>query len=144
MSQMHLAMTMGTRGGRPQTWRTPSDLFDALNREFSFTLDGASDGENSLLPRSRTPDDLFYTWEGERVFCNPPWANVLPFVELAATAELAVLLVPARTNCGWFHRALDLGAQVRFFRGRPNFGGVKGQGSPYDCVLLIFGGESGI
>ena len=29
-------------------WRTPSDLFEALNKEFSFVLDAAADEENHL------------------------------------------------------------------------------------------------
>lgn len=77
-------------------------------------------------------------WKGERVFCNPPWGGIRPFVELAATADLACLLVPARTNCRWFHRALELGAEVRFFLGKPKFVG-NAHTSPVDCVLLLFG-----
>jgi len=131
--------------GRKQNWTTPPSIFDPLHEEYDFTLDGASEPGNGLLPRSSTVDDPI-PWRGERVFCNPPWSNIPPFVEKAAEADLAVLLVPARTNCRWFHRALDLGARVRFFPGRPSFGsgpeGQKGHNSPVDCVLLVFGGAA--
>jgi hypothetical protein len=100
-------------------------------------MDGAATADDSLLPRSSTPEAPA-AWEGERVFCNPPWSNIRPFVELAATATLAVLLVPARTNCKWFHRALELGATVRFFKPKPKFVGAP-HVSPVDCVLLVFG-----
>lgn len=124
------------QGERRQTWTTPSSLFDELDREFQFTLDGAADPNNALMARYSSPD-IKRPWAGERVFCNPPWSNIPPFVELAATALLAVLLVPARTNCGWFHRALELGAKPRFFKGKPRFGDAKWN-SPVDCLLLVF------
>jgi site-specific DNA-methyltransferase (adenine-specific) len=127
-----------TNGARLQTWKTPQAFFDALHEEFRFTLDGASDPGNALLPRALTAADIFQDWAGERVFCNPPWSHIAGFVELAAGAELAVLLVPARVNARWFHRALNLGASVRFFLGRPRFGNAKSN-SPVDCLLLVFG-----
>lgn len=37
----------------------------------------------------------------------------------------------------WFHRALDLGATVRYFKPKPKFVGAK-HVSPVDCVLLVF------
>lgn len=131
--------------GRQQNWTTPRDIFDPLHAEFSFTMDGASEPGNGLLPRASTKDSPI-PWSGERVFCNPPWSDIAPFVEMAATAELAVLLVPARANVRWFHRALELGAMPRFFKGRPKFGngplGQKGHNSPVDCLLLVFSAAS--
>jgi hypothetical protein len=131
--------------GRRQNWTTPRVLFDPLHAEYGFTMDGASEPGNALLPKSSTVENPL-PWEGERVFCNPPWSNITPFVELASTAELAVLLVPARTNVRWFHRALQLRALPRFFLKRPKFGGApegnKGHNSPVDCLLLVFGATS--
>lgn len=123
-------------GPRKQDLTTPATLFDALHAEFDFTLDGAASPENALLPRYSTIEQPA-PWDGERVFCNPPWSNIRPFVELAVTARLAVLLVPARCNAKWFHRALELGAKVRCFLGKPKFGNSKWN-SPVDCVLLVF------
>ena len=125
------------QGKRLQTWRTPQAFFDGLHAEYGFDLDGAADQENGLLPSVSTLRDPV-SWEGRRVFCNPPWSAIPPFIEQAATAELAVLLVPARTNAGWFHRALELGATVRYFKGKLRFQGAQWN-SPVDCVLLIFG-----
>ena len=126
--------------GREQAWRTPPELFDPLHAEFHFTLDGAADPGNGLLPRASTCEAPV-PWDGERVFCNPPWSNITPFVELAPAAEVAVFLVPARTNAKWFHLALALGARVRFFPGRPRFltpDGDRKYGSPVDCLLLVW------
>lgn len=128
-------------GKRRQNWATPRDIFDPLHAEYAFTLDGASEPGNGLLPKASTAEHPI-PWTGERVFCNPPWSDIGPFVEFAAEADLAVLLVPARTNVKWFHRALELGASPRFFAGRPKFEnaahGGKGHNSPVDCMLLVF------
>lgn len=136
---MTIAYVDHYRGSRAQDWRTPEALFAGLHAEYGFTLDGAAKPGNSLTARYSSPDSRL-PWTGERVFCNPPWSNIAPFVELAATAALAVLLVPARVNAKWFHRALELGAQPRFFRGRPHFRGnaERGHNSPIDCLLLVF------
>lgn len=125
------------KGGRKQTLTTPRAFFDRWHRKFAFTLDGAADEASALVPRASTEANPL-PWIGERVFCNPPWSSIPPFVELAATAELALLLVPARPNAKWFHRALDLGAIPIFWRGKLRFGDTK-HNSPIDCVLLLFG-----
>lgn len=121
---------------RRQNWRTPAAFFANLHAEFAFTLDGASEPDNGSLPLSSSAESPI-DWRGHRVFCNPPWSNIAPFVEQAAEADLAVLLVPARTNAKWFHRALNLGAEPRFFVGR-----IKFEGAPHnctvDCCLLVF------
>lgn len=122
---------------RRQDWQTPRNLFDPLHAEFGFDLDGAADGDNALLPDASTPGAPV-SWAGRRVFCNPPWSAIAPFVEMAPTADLAVLLVPARVNARWFHRALALGAVPRFFVGKPRFVGGKWN-SPVDCLLLVWG-----
>jgi hypothetical protein len=124
-------------GERRQNWATPKDLFDRLNSEYRFTMDGASEPGNGLLAKASTADCPL-AWGSERVFCNPPWSNIPPFIEMAKDAELAVLLVPARTNCRWFHRALELGATIKFFKPKPKFVGAKAS-SPVDCLLLVFG-----
>lgn len=129
------------RGERRQNWRTPPEIFEPLHAEYGFTLDGAAEPGNALLARFSTMEDP-RDWEGERVFCNPPWSNIRPFVENAVEAELAVLLVPARTNARWFHRALELGATPRYFKGKPRFvrddGAAATWNSPVDCLLLVF------
>ena len=89
------------QGERRQIWTTPRSLFEELDREFHFSFDGAADDTNALLPNHEAT--FYLAWTGHRVFCNPPWSNVAPFVELAPTAELAVLLVPARTNAGIYY-----------------------------------------
>lgn len=125
-------------GPRKQDRRTPKYFFDSLNRHYHFTLDGACTKRNALLAvysTRRNPQ----SWSGHRVFCNPPWSNIRPFVEMAAHADFALLLVPARVNAKWFHRALKLGGRPKYWEGKLNFGGPFN--SPIDCLLLLFGKE---
>lgn len=124
-------------GERKQDWLTPDTLFMELQSRFNFTLDGACTEANKLLPRGSTLEASL-AWQGERVFCNPPWTSIATFIELAPQADFACFLVPARVNAKWFHRALALGAKVEFFQGKPKFGGAKWN-SPTDCLLLLFG-----
>lgn len=124
-------------GKRTQNWATPPEFFAGLDADYGFTMDGACEPGNGLVSKASTADSPL-PWRGERVFCNPPWSNIRPFVELAVSADLAVLLVPARTNARWFHRALELGARVEFFKPKIKFVGAP-YTSPVDCVLLVFG-----
>ncbi len=124
------------QGARKQDRRTPREFFDRLHAKYGFTLDGAATAENALLPRF-SAEDAPISWKGERVFCNPPWSNIPPFIEQIVEAEFACLLVPARTNCKWFHRALDLGATPDYFKGKLSFSGPWN--SPIDCLLLLAG-----
>jgi hypothetical protein len=134
---MKLSYVDHYQGIRKQARRTPRDFYLQLHSHYSFTMDGAATPTNALLHRFSSPR-RHLSWRGERVFCNPPWPNIPPFIELGPTAELACFLLPARTNCGWFHRALELGAQTQFFRGKLTFDGLPSV-SPIDCLLLIFG-----
>lgn len=124
-------------GNRRQDLATPREFFDYWNRRFAFTLDGAATPENALLPRYSSAESP-RSWAGERVFCNPPWSSIPPFVEMAQTADLSLLLVPARVNAKWFHRALALGAIPIYWKGKLRFGDTKWN-SPVDCTLLLFG-----
>lgn len=125
-------------GERKQDRRTPVGFFRKLHERFGFTLDGAASPDNALLDRFSAVDTQI-PWDGERVFCNPPWGSIPPFIELAARAKFACLLVPARVNAKWFHRALALGAKVEYWQGKLNFDGPWN--SPVDCLLLLFGND---
>jgi phage N-6-adenine-methyltransferase len=82
--------------------RTPPELFDALHAEFGFTLDAAASAENAKLPRfyDYQANGLAQSWKGERVWCNPPYSSVGPWVEKAWAemrdgCELVVMILPA-------------------------------------------------
>ena len=58
-------------------WSTPQDFFDELNEEFGFTLDPCADEFNHKCEKYFTKEQngLLQSWEGETVFCNPPYGR---------------------------------------------------------------------
>ncbi|ENB4969774.1 DNA methylase [Escherichia coli] len=93
MSIEHILI--GKHHGGSDYWRTPFLIFRNLHREFSFSLDGAATEHDTLLPRF-TNDIHNQSWDGERVFCNPPYSDIPSFLIKASEADLAVFLIPYR------------------------------------------------
>jgi phage N-6-adenine-methyltransferase len=119
-------------------YATPWELFDLLHERFRFTVDVAATPANARLPHFWTKEDdaLARRWGHERVWCNPPFSTIDPWVakawqEFNAGCELIVMLLPAnRTEQPWWqqwiepHRDRTLGVlSVEFLPGRPRFTG---------------------
>ena len=128
-----------------QDWGTPSCIFEQLNQEFRFTVDGAADANNTLLPRffSLEQDSLKQSWQGERVFVNPPFVRTLKFVQKAVTECagkcLVVMLLPVRSgNRAWQQYILPAAAQIRYLPGRVTFEGASHY-APFDTAVIVFG-----
>jgi site-specific DNA-methyltransferase (adenine-specific) len=127
---------------------TPRSVFDALNAEFRFTVDACASKSNALCARfwTRKENAIRQAWEGERVWCNPPYGPKLTaaFIWKAHQAvtlegcELVTMLIPSRTDTRAFHDAiLEPGHEVRFVRGRLRFGGAKNS-APFPSVVVVF------
>jgi phage N-6-adenine-methyltransferase len=132
---------------------TPED-FAPWHARFAFTIDAAASPENAKLPRFWTINDdaLGQDWTGERVYCNPPYSSIEPWLEKAhgSGAELVVMLLPAnRTEQGWWQRQVEpyrrAGAiAVEFLPGRLRFlkPGQKhirpNERPPFGCCLVIW------
>jgi phage N-6-adenine-methyltransferase len=154
------------RGPRPEVdnLETPWEFFTPLARRFGFTLDVAALPHNAKCNRFFTPaqDGLAQSWRGERVWCNPPYSHIEPWIikareEWKTGAELIVMLLPAnRTEQGWWQdwvepylRERDEWFRVEFLRGRLRF--IKhghdhvepNQRPPFGCCLLIWGVADG-
>lgn len=111
-------------------WSTPRDVFTALNDEFHFTLDPCPlEGIDHLAHMK--------PWTGERVFCNPPYSEIDKWISRAREAELAVFLVPSRTDTRWWHEFAMASSEIRFIRGRLKFGGAKNS-APFPSAVVIF------
>lgn len=137
----------------------PQDYFDELNKRFNFTVDAAASPANAKLPRffSRQDCGLSRSWCGERVYCNPPYSNIEPWIikawqeirDIRGWAELIVMLLPAnRTEQGWWQRHVepfrDQGGILRteFLPGRLRFlkpgQTTQTKDAFFGSVLLIF------
>lgn len=112
-------------------WPTPRSLYQALNTEFSFDLDPC--------PLDAKEDGLTMSWKGRRVFCNPPYGpGIRPFLDKAHEADVAVFLIPARTDVLWFHEVVLPGArEIRFIKGRLRFGDGKGRAT-FPSMICVF------
>jgi site-specific DNA-methyltransferase (adenine-specific) len=104
-------------------------VYRDLNWEFNFTLDPCPLNGIGGLQRS---------WKGERVFCNPPYGpGILKWLRKSREADLAVYLLPARTDTQWWHGWALKAEEVRFVRGRLKFGGAA-HNAPFPSVILVF------
>ncbi|HDC4380521.1 TPA: phage N-6-adenine-methyltransferase [Enterobacter cloacae] len=138
------------------SWRTPPEIFAALNAEFIFQLDTAATEQNRLCRAfiSEEENALTTSWaeamgysEGY-AWLNPPYSNITPFVLKAADQNRfgcigCVMLVPADTSVGWFKEAMQTASEVRFITagrlafinpvtGKPVSGNSKGS------ILIIW------
>lgn len=98
-----VALTPRTDG---DAWGTPDDLFHAYGWEFAFTLDAACMAHNAKLPGFKACDGLEQDWTGQRVWCNPPYSDIEPWVAKASErkADVAAFLVPVRAGTDWWRR----------------------------------------
>ena len=127
-------------------WETPQALFEELDARWRFTLDPCSTHENAKCARHFTAeeDGLAQSWEGETVFCNPPYGReigkwVRKCAEESRHAKV-VMLIPARTDTAYFHDYIYGKARVTFLRGRLKFerGGVAMQCAPFPSMIVEF------
>jgi phage N-6-adenine-methyltransferase len=145
---------------------TTLEVFEPLNERFRFTVDVAAAAHNTKLPRfyDRDEDGLQHGWGSERVWCNPPYSDIRPWVEKAweewdtwppdapATADLIVMLLPAnRTEQKWWQELVEphlrakrsdfhcefLSGRMRFLRaGQTEIG--PNERPPFGVCLLIW------
>lgn len=115
-------------------WATPKAVYQILDAEFGFNFDpcplgGDADGTAPL----------FVPWYGKRVFVNPPYASgISPFLRRAVEADVAVFLIPARTDTRWFHDiCLPMAKEIRFIKGRLKFGDAKNN-APFPSMIVVF------
>jgi site-specific DNA-methyltransferase (adenine-specific) len=133
-------------------WATPQALFDALNKEFGFTVDVCASDWNAKMPRfwSIAQDSLSLSWAEERCFMNPPYGREIGKWVAKAHGEaqrgaLVVGLIPARTDTRYWHDHIQGKAEVRFIRGRVKFKGYNLQGkwcenspSTFPSVIVVW------
>lgn len=111
-------------------WATPKAVYEALHAEFQFTLDPC--------PLKGLWDGLLIPWTGHRVFCNPPYGRrVGEWLLRAREADLAVYLLPSRTDTQWWHQYAMQADEIRFLRGRLHFNDGKGP-APFPSVVLVY------
>lgn len=152
---MHPASNNVFHSSKTSEWGTPQDLFDSLNAEFQFDLDVCASHENAkcALYMTQEEDGLVQCWGSYRVWCNPPYGRgIAPWIrkciEHGSAGNLAVMLLPARTDTKWYHDLLwdnqkhvprDPVKEVRFVKGRLKFGSSSNS-APFPSLVVVIGG----
>lgn len=148
-------------------WRTPHDLFLELDKEFKFNLDPCNPPiskdffplKNGLTQdwpggnTSHTTFDFPDNWDEAdyitkysdkcRAFLNPDYKKIDRWIEKAwveiceGRCEIAVFLVPNRSDTDWFHFAIKRTRDpIRCIKRRLRFSGHK-NGAPFPSIILI-------
>ena len=134
-------MNNGLFTSNKDNWETPQELFNKLNRIFSFELDVAADENNHKcdLYFSKEQNGLSQEWKS-RNWMNPPYGrDIINWIrkanEEAKKGKLTVALLPARTDTKWYHDYCVMWHKV-FLRGRLHFsGGGECSFSEYDYIF---------
>jgi len=130
---------------RSEEWPTPQNFFDALQREFRFTLDPCATAANAKCKSffTKRHDGLACDWGRHRVFCNPPYGRTMTLwarkcFEASSSGALVVLLAHARTDTRWFHDwVYGKADDIRFVRGRLKFGDGR-QSAPFPSLVAVY------
>ena len=128
-----------------QKWETPQDFFSKIDKEFNFTLDPCCEVDTAKCDKFYTPKEngLIQDWQGETVFCNPPYGRQQKlwiekcWKEGNKSNTTVVMLIPARTDTIAFHKFIYHKAEIRFIKGRLKFGSSKNS-APFPSMIVIF------
>lgn len=122
-----------------QDWRTPPALFQLLTNEFHFTMDGAASEADALCknflsgPHREGGCDCALCFHigcpayflDERIFVNPPYADLLPWVKVFAEwrdlEATVVALLPAKSDTEWFSAVVNSANEIRLMSRRVQF-----------------------
>lgn len=127
-------------------WETPVVLFNQLNEEFFFTLDPCCEQHNAKCDKYFTSkqDGLRQDWQGETVFCNPPYGKAIYkwvekcFQESRKKNTKVVMLIPSRTDTKYFHEFIyNVANEIRFLKGRLRFSNSR-HAAPFPSMIVIF------
>lgn len=129
-------------------WATPQEFFDMLDEIFHFTLDPCADEKNHKCEKYFTKEQngLEQSWNGETVFCNPPYGRdigqwIQKSIDEVRNGAIVVLLIHARTDTKWFHELVFPNASVWFVKGRLKFGG-SGNSAPFPSMVAVMTKET--
>jgi len=115
-----------------QDWKTPTQVYKALNNEFHFDFDPC--------PVNHDFDGFGVSW-GKSNFINPPYKEIYRWISKGFNeyklGKTCVFLLPSRTGTKWFHDFALKATEIRFIRGRLRFEGAQWD-APFDSCIVIF------
>ena len=127
-----------------QTWETPQEFFNKLDKEFNFTLDPCCTEETAKCKKYYTPREngLIQDWTNETVFMNPPYGREISdwlkkAYEESLKGTLVVCLIPSRTDTKYWHDYCMKASEIRFIKGRLKFGNSNNS-APFPSAIVVF------
>lgn len=129
-------------------WKTPTYLYDQLNKEFNFDFDPCPYSEIKITTEN---DGLLKEW-GQSNFINPPYSRIAKemfvkkAIEQSKKGKKCVMLLPVSTSTVLFHDYIKPNAkEIRFLKGRVKFSGyntkgvwVENKAGMHDSMIVIF------
>lgn len=134
-------------------WRTPRDLFAALDARFNFVCDLAASADNALCSSyySATADALTQDWPRVGwLWLNPPFSRLPEFMakthEQVAHGCCVVAITPGhRHEQDWFHRhVVGVASTIALPRGRVEYvpaPGIESSSPAFPSMVLIYDGK---
>jgi site-specific DNA-methyltransferase (adenine-specific) len=131
-------------------WSTPQDFFDKLNWRFGpFSLDPCATIDNTKCANffTEAEDGLSKSWEGFKVFVNPPYGRGIDkwikkaYEESRKDNTMVVMLIPARPDTKYWHDYVMKADEVYFIRGRLKFGDSENS-APFPSAVVVFDGSN--
>ena len=141
------------------SWKTPQWLFDWLYKQYYFNLDVAATAENSKC-EEHVDNGLLDVWDNDfeygwqyievkgRVFCNPPYSNVMPWLSKAQReikkerCEIAIFILPQDLSTKWGKFCTEHASKIIFLvGGRVQFvapEGVKSSSNTKGTMIVEF------
>lgn len=135
---------------KKQDWETPQIIFDKLNKIYHFTWDLAASEKKTKCANyfDIEKNSLAQDWSKlpGNLFCNPPYGRELKlWVKKASETHLRngqylVMLIPSRTDTGYWHDYIFDKADIKFLRGRLKFevDGRAGDPAPFGSSIIIY------
>lgn len=133
-------------------WRTPTDLFNYLDKMFRFDCDFADnngitnfmrDSKGEINNQYHNPcDSLETNWNefGKVGFLNPPYDSKLQtqFLEKAVESKIKVVcLLPSRTDTiKWHELVFKNATEIYFIKSRLQFIGAKNS-APFPSAVVV-------
>jgi site-specific DNA-methyltransferase (adenine-specific) len=131
-------------------WGTPLDLYEELNEEFNFDVDVCASHYNAKHTHyyTKADDALSLSWSNHVCWMNPPYGRGITgkwfkkAYEESLKGATIVGLVPSRTDTSYWHDyVINVGAEVRFLRGRVKFlreDGTAGDAAPFPSAIIVW------
>jgi hypothetical protein len=108
----------------------------------SWIRDGMFNGWFDPCPLSKglvERDGLTTEWIGDKIFINPPYSNMKPWIDRAIrenrNGKTIALLVKNDSSTQWFFKLHEAGAHFLMFGERLHFN--NGKAAPFASVLAI-------